>query len=52
MRDLRTMECPKCGTGNRTEEWTVLPDLPKPDELRSWWCDNPKCDDFRVPPVV
>jgi len=49
MKDLRELECVKCGAGTRTEEWTVLDDPPS-ERLVDAWCDNPYCDDYKVPP--
>lgn len=55
MQDKRTMSwsvCSKAGReGTRTEEWTVLPDLPDvPDRFVEASCGNPKCDDYRATP--
>jgi hypothetical protein len=48
MNDLRETECAKCGSGTRTEEWTV-PAQPEGAALVGAWCDNPYCEDYQAP---
>jgi hypothetical protein len=48
MNEVRETECAKCGSGTRTEEWTV-PDQPEGAVLVGAWCDNPYCEDYLAP---
>ena len=48
MSDVREMECAKCGSGTRFEEWTTHAP-PEGEQLVGAWCDNPYCEDYKTP---